>query len=57
MATIQYYQKKFLDLPLKKTTIRRLNNLYQSCLKAQEPECLGTSGFESVNEIHAVKTG
>ena len=42
---------------MKETTVRRLKNLYQSGLKAQEPECLGASGFESVNEIHSVRTG
>ena len=46
MATIRYYQKKFPDLPLKETTIRRLDNLYQFGLKGQEPECLGASGFK-----------
>ena len=56
-ATIWYYQKKFPDIPLKETTVQRLKNLYQSGVKAQEPKCSGASGFESVNEIHSVKTG
>ena len=53
-AAIRYYQKKFPDLPLKETTVRRLKNLYQSSLKAQGPEA---SSFEAVNEIHGSKTG
>ena len=49
-AAIRYYQKKFPDLPLKETTVRRLKNLYRSGLKAQGSEYSGASGFETVNE-------
>ena len=32
-ATLQYYAKKFPDLPLKETTVRRLKDVYKVSLK------------------------
>jgi len=44
-ATIRYYARKFKDLPLKESSVRRLKNEYQASLKiasADEPSSSGT---------------
>ena len=54
MTAIWYYQKEFSNLSLNKTTVWILN---WSGLKAQGPEYLGASGFETVNEIASYNVG
>ena len=61
-ASIRYFSKKYLQLSLKETTVRRLKNLYQSMLKSKlESKKLNADGEgadgQQVLELHRKKTG
>ena len=55
-ASIQYFAKKYPQLPLKETTVRRLKDLYQSSLKSKRP-CDSLENTTDVQELPRKKTG
>ena len=55
-ATIRYYEKRYPDLPLKESSVRRFKNSYQECLKLNRL-CLGSEETELIKELPSMKTG
>ena len=56
-ASLRYYAKKYPELPLKETSVRRFKNLYQAECKRQasiDPSAVPT---EEANELPRKKEG
>ena len=45
-AAIRYFAKKYPDLPLKETTVRRLKNMYQSQIQKQRCDISSPEDFQ-----------
>ena len=45
-AAIHYFAKKYPDLPLKKTTVQRLKNMYQSQIRKQRSDISSLEDFQ-----------
>ena len=57
-ASIRYYNKKYPDLMLKETTVRRLKNNYQDYIRAQASVSFNTGNSEAmVQELPNKKVG
>ena len=53
-ATLRYYSVRFLELPLKETSVRRLKNEYRANLNKPGGS---SSGVEEIKELHCKKAG
>ena len=65
-ASLRYFAKKYPNLPLKETSVRRLKNLYQAEMKKKVTEAIAASTLSSavapcaagdVQELPRMKTG